>query len=809
MSDVIVGAATAKSPMGAVLAKPLGRVGYRPDIDGLRAVAVLSVVIYHINKAWMPGGFVGVDIFFVISGFLITRNIWGEMQAGEFSLANFYMRRIRRIAPAFLVMALITVAVGAFLLLPDDLLRLGRSALWGAFSLSNVYFWRFLDTSYFADSSEEEPLLHTWSLGVEEQFYFVWPAILLLVMLLPKKNYIVIGVAAFACIASFAFAELILDSAAKFAYFMLPARAGELMLGALLALWGWGRAEAESQFARRPWISEVAALLGFGLILFSLAWLNDASPFPGINALYPCLGVVFVMLAGAWGSRLVALLLTPRPVVFIGLISYSLYLWHWPILAFIRYFFGTLSISHGAMAVAAMLTLAILSYRYVELPARHWKAKARLQVVLLYLLPTMVLSAAAFIVIATGGFQKYIESGSKHKAALNRLYADTAPASDYEYNCQLSSFDAGILSRKECVLGAPASEKLEPRILLWGDSQAAHYIGVVGTVLKRKGESFRNATHSACPPVFGPKGYGIPAYRAGCDAFRPHMQEAILSGRFSTIVMGGAWDIYDTNPKFRRDFEKTISMMLDKNLRVVLIGQAPYFANYNRNCELRGARIGGVDCKSRYISRNAGPSKMDKYLRSLDQRFDAVSYVDIRNVVCRRAECSPYVDGKLAYYNPTHLSMSGSWTIGERLMSTPDAGAWTNAFSSKGKNRVSTLDQGAATVISSKEGMAPMLNGYVPAFPYHLRSYKNIDSMQGPSGIVIEFWGKTQDEIAASIENDLLAVGFKLVNRGPSGDALRMDFEKQGYPLLSVNVGPLGSLKPHSKDAAGIAYFRW
>lgn len=809
MSDVIVDAIAAKSPIGSVIAKPHGRIGYRPDIDGLRAVAVLSVVIYHINKAWMPGGFVGVDIFFVISGFLITRNIWGEMRTGQFSLANFYMRRIRRIAPAFLVMAMITVMAGAFLLLPDDLLRLGRSALWGAFSLSNVYFWRFLDTSYFADSSEEEPLLHTWSLGVEEQFYFVWPAILLLAMLFPKKKYIAIGVAALACIASFAFAELILDSAAKFSYFMLPTRAGELMFGALLALWSGGAGKDGGKFTLRPWLPEAVALAGFGLIVFSLSWLNHASPFPGINAVYPCLGAVLVMLAGAWNSRLVALVLTQRPVVFIGLISYSLYLWHWPILAFIRYFFGTVSILHGVMASAAMLALAILSYRYVELPARHWKAKPRLQLALLYLMPTMALSVAAFFVIATGGFQKYIESNLKYKAALSRLNTDTAPASDYKYNCQLSSFDPNILARKECVLGPPDSEDLESEVLLWGDSQAAHYIGVVGTVLKQSGGSFRNATHSACPPVFGPKGYGIPAYRAGCDAFRPHMQAAILSGRFSTIVMSGAWDIYDKNPNFRRDFEKTVSMMLDKNLRVILIGQAPYFANYNRNCELRGARVGGVDCKSRFSVSNAGPSQMDRYLESLDLRFDAVSYVDIRNVICHEKECSPYVDGKLAYYNPTHLSMSGSWRIGERLMSIPAASEWMNAFAGKEKSRDSALVQSQATAIPTKKGMAPMLDGYVPAFPYHVRSQKNIDSMQGPSGIVIEFWGVTRDEVAVSMKNDLTAGGFELIRREPSGDALRMDFQKQGYPLLSVNVGPLGSLKPQTKYANGIAYFRW
>ncbi|HEY2916897.1 MAG TPA: acyltransferase, partial [Candidatus Limnocylindrales bacterium] len=153
---------------------------YRPDIDGLRAVAVLSVLLYHLHLPMVPGGYVGVDIFFVISGFLITRNIWTEMGAGHFSVRAFYLRRIRRIAPAFLVMAGVTLVVGCLVLLPTDLARLGAGTASAAVSASNIFFWRTLDTGYFADSSEQEPLLHTWSLGVEEQFYLLWPATLLL-----------------------------------------------------------------------------------------------------------------------------------------------------------------------------------------------------------------------------------------------------------------------------------------------------------------------------------------------------------------------------------------------------------------------------------------------------------------------------------------------------------------------------------------------------------------------------------------------------------------------------------------------------
>lgn len=794
-----------------------GKTLYRPDIDGLRAIAVLSVVLYHLNKAWVPGGYVGVDIFFVVSGFLITRNIWGEMVAGRFSLANFYLRRIRRIAPAFLVMTVVVLLIGSALLLPDDLLRLAKSALWGAVSLSNLFFWRHLDTSYFADSSDEVPLLHTWSLGVEEQFYFIWPTLLLLALRLPKRRAGVLMMAACICVASFACGELTNTTAQKFSYYMLPARAGELMIGALLALWEQFRIGSLNGSSRDRWQAEVWAFLGFGLVAYSLYMLNDTSKFPGINAIYPCVGAALLMLAGERDSKIVQWLLTSRPVVFIGLISYSLYLWHWPVLAFIRYFYGSVEAMRAVLAVTSISILSVLSYRYIELPARRWKARPLRQVLALYAIPSAALCFVAIIMVASGGLESLIKSSPSYRYGLARIEKYTAPAYEFPYNCQLSNYDSNILHASRCIIGSAmgANRGREPGMLLWGDSEAAHYIGVLGQFAKLGGFAFRNATYSACPPMFGGD-YGVASYKVGCDKFRPLVQAAILSGSFRTVVISGAWSNYARNLEFRQDLERTLSAITAKGIHVVILGEAPYFPNYNRNCELRALRVGGGDCEKRLTMPDVGKAAIDRYLESLASVREGVTYVDARSVICHDGVCSPYVNGRPVYYNSTHLSMEGSWLIGEKLMSSDGYSKWSSVINAAAAAPVAArsperqhYSPSAHPPAFAPRAMPPLLDGYTPNFPYHMRSESHSQSRKGAGGVVLEFWGLDVDAVASRIEDGLVARGFRLILRMPSGNAVLMRFAKPGLPSVSVNVGPLGTLVPQAPSATGVVYYHW
>ena len=282
-------------------------LSYRPDIDGLRALAVLAVVIFHFNKDWLPGGFVGVDIFFVISGFLITGIIARQHAAGTFSFGEFYMRRVRRILPAAFFVTLCTLVFGLAFMLPDDAKALSSSAIATTLSAANIYFWKFLDTSYFAASSDTVPLLHMWSLGVEEQFYLIWPALLLLTLKFGGR-VMAVGAASVLAAASFWYGEHVLVSDPTFAYYMLPSRGGELLIGSL----AYFACDAIKGNASRL-ASEAIGLLGFALVAWSLAFIRETEGFPGFISLTPALGAALVIASGSIRKTVVSSTLSPNP----------------------------------------------------------------------------------------------------------------------------------------------------------------------------------------------------------------------------------------------------------------------------------------------------------------------------------------------------------------------------------------------------------------------------------------------------------------------------------------------------------------
>ncbi|MEG0243197.1 MAG: acyltransferase, partial [Pseudomonas sp.] len=305
-------------------------LAYRPDIDGLRALAVLAVTIFHFNKQWLPGGFVGVDVFFVISGFLITGIIYG--QRSDFSFGDFYGRRVRRILPAAAFVTVVTMIAGSFLLLPDDVKALSESAIGATLSAANIYYWLFLDTGYFAASSDTVPLLHMWSLGVEEQFYMIWPALMIIAMKIGGKRLLA-ATAVILAIASFAVSEYFLARDPSFAYYMLPSRAGELLIGALLFLWKDSRSISAAT-------ANVAGLVGMIMVVGALFLLDEKKGFPGVRSIIPSVGAALLILSGINQANALSKLLGNPVARYIGLRSFSLYLWHWPVLAFYRYAYG-------------------------------------------------------------------------------------------------------------------------------------------------------------------------------------------------------------------------------------------------------------------------------------------------------------------------------------------------------------------------------------------------------------------------------------------------------------------------------------
>jgi peptidoglycan/LPS O-acetylase OafA/YrhL len=461
------------------------KLRHRPEIDGLRALAVMVVVLFHADFGF-SGGFVGVDVFFVISGFLITSLIWNDLESGQFSLASFFERRARRIMPALIVVTFATILAGWFLMLPPDYKSLGRALQWQTTFTANLYYMS--DMGYFARTSLEKPLLHVWSLAVEEQFYFVIPLLLWGLYRIPRfrSRSAVMGVLGLGLLLSLALSTRFVSIRPNSSFFLLQSRAWELLVGSLLAFLPTAPRILGHRAGR-----EVFSVLGLGLILFSVFKYDSDTRFPGPAALLPCLGAGLLIWANGNGLSGIGRVLSWRPLVFIGGISYSLYLWHWPLLALARNVaLFPLGATTRVALVAAGLVCAIASWKWVETPFRKRKLGASRASMFAYTLAGIVLVGGAGVAMKRfGGFPNRFSPQSQQYAR---------GLDDLTYRIDLTTAD--VRAGKLIPIGAKNEEK-QPSLLVWGDSHAMAAMSAIDAYLKEKNLSGVAATHSAMAPV--------------------------------------------------------------------------------------------------------------------------------------------------------------------------------------------------------------------------------------------------------------------------------------------------------------------
>jgi peptidoglycan/LPS O-acetylase OafA/YrhL len=657
---------------------PHSHPSYRPDIDGLRAIAVLAVVGFHAAPHLVPGGFVGVDVFFVISGYLISRIIYSALAQDGFSFADFYARRVRRIFPALALVLAASLLFGWFCLLGDEYETLGRETAAGVAFAANLLLWQ--ESGYFDSAAALKPLLHLWSLGVEEQFYLVWPVI---VVIAHRYRLNLLRIAALLATISLALNLLQTSSQPSTAFYLPHSRFWEFLCGAILAYTAYPKhnivptvsvgtqpgtlrvPSRRSDFQRiipkpkKAVRQNIQSAGGFLLLTAAIALFNQDMAFPGWRALLPTLGTTLLIWAGphAWLNRK---LLANHSVVFIGLISYPLYLWHWPLLSFARMIgFGKLGSGVKVACVAAAFLLAWLTYKFVERPLRTRRAgryKAAFAV------PPL---AAALAII--GGLGIAIAGNAGIPSRFPEVVRSLA---NYQYD------NAPVYRMGRCFLDADQQDPpifqeecldktSEPLVFLWGDSHAAHLYAGIHALQQDYAFSLAQYTSSGCPPILGAV---IPS-RPACTGINQMLLEKIAQLKPDTLVMAANWpSYYEGKPKAKVSLDmlrQTIASIQSLGVKhILLIGTVPQW-DYPLPKTLfnayRANKFATIPTRLRFSLKSAG-SGIDPKLAELAGTM-GIAYFSPKSVLCDAEGCLTTTDGtveNLTAFDYAHLTEAGA-----------------------------------------------------------------------------------------------------------------------------------------------------
>jgi peptidoglycan/LPS O-acetylase OafA/YrhL len=598
---------------------------YRPDIDGLRAIAVLAVVFYHAGTPFVPGGFVGVDIFFVISGFVIATSLKRDLDEGRFSIGAFYERRVRRIFPALLLVFAVSFVVARILLLPDAFTGFAASLFSASAFYSNVYFWRA--SGYFDTSAHLLPLLHTWSLAVEEQFYILMPLAIFVIHRFGRSRWTLFLLPI--AMASLLLSAYAVETAPKANFFLLPTRAWELLAGVLAAL------STLPALTRR--FAEIAAATGLALIAYALVFYSETTPFPGPSALAPCLGSLLLIVAGSNNQTVVNRQLSFRPLVAVGLISYSLYLVHWPIFVFARYATlrnPTLAESAGLIAVSVMA--AAVSWRFVEQPFRYPKPGTGRSIAL----------GSAAAAMAAALLAGLIGPKLNGIPPVSMPAVQTADATDIWKSGQCFLIDDLNPARWDIAACTRTTGKSR-NLLLWGDSFAAHYTPGLLANAKVARVNVIQYTAAGCPPVLSYYSYARP----GCQTFNRFALELIKRQNIGVVVLAARWT--DIQQRGLDSIRSTLVALEATGVQVFLIGQSTEFLT---DVNVIAARNSGnrQHAQSWQIAFDA------RINRALKGYAGQATFIDPLDFLCHGDECPYAIDGKFLYYDYGHFTPFGS-----------------------------------------------------------------------------------------------------------------------------------------------------
>ena len=598
---------------------------YRPDIDGLRAIAVMLVVAFHAFPEAIPGGFIGVDIFFVISGFLITGIVVRELDQQRFSLAAFYSRRIKRIFPALIAVLFVTLVLGWLWMLPAAYAELSADVFASAAFFSNIAL--LLHSGYFDIESGKKPLLHLWSLGIEEQFYLFWPLIL---MLGTRMRLGILAVASAIGIASFVLNVALIGSDPVATFYLPFTRAWELLVGAALAC-GWNRID-QSDAA-----SNLRAAIGLVLIGVATGVLDPHRAFPGWWAILPVAGAGLLLSApAAWGCR--HLLVSPA-MVRIGLISYPLYLWHWPLLVFFAIIkFAPLTLVERGLVVGLSFALAWLTYRFIETPFRFGRASA---LRMFSLGSAMVLIAVAGgVIVWARGFDFRLPPEIRDMAAV--------PTQSNKWRVHECLLD---LSHEMSFADTCVDRGRRPLIMVWGDSTAGALMPGLRKAQETSDFGIAQFTSSSCVPALNTDVAGVP----NCRAINDKILSIARDLQPDIVLLHSTWDRYLDGVA-----ETVTALKQQTHARVIVLGSVPWWKRGLPNEVLRYFML-----HHRLIPERSSRAAADGSAAALRDRLVPLGaeFISVWDVMCNADGCLTRIGdtaGDLSASDQVHLTEKGS-----------------------------------------------------------------------------------------------------------------------------------------------------
>lgn len=595
----------------------MSNIKYRKDIDGLRAIAILPVLLFHVGYSWFSGGYVGVDIFFVISGYLITKILVNDINNGTYSLFTFYERRIRRIIPALTCVILFVLIASPFFLAPDNYSFLPKEIIGTLLFASNIV--SFLKSGYFSTDAEQRPLLHTWSLGIEEQFYIISPLVLYFAFKYFRSKVGVILVTF--TIVSFVLSVVFSKNHPTASFYLLHTRYWELSFGALAAVGVFKKANGKYQ-------NEALSILGLVLIVFSIFTFSSKTIFPGYAAFLPVFGATLIILNAE--NTLVGKMLSLKPFVFIGVISYSLYLWHWPLVVFSHdKYIIDLNLSREMLVVLSVL-IAWVSTRFIEAPFRNKEVYNGSKIFKHSSIAYSLLFLASFAIWPLKGWSERL---SNEKAYILSSTKDYSPVRE---KCHFST-DVPE-TNKYCILGV---RNAEPELFVWGDSHGAEISYALSKLT-----GVYTVTYSACPPAVDFTSFERP----DCQAHNMRVLDFILHNKnIKDVILAANYRKYEGDEGyigFVKGFENTVKKLTDGGKKVIVLDQIPS----------PGVNVPN-DLANASIILNKSFAYDDDTFRKI--RFNnGVNIFHFEKYLCEQDSCSMMYENHPISFDDNHLSLT-------------------------------------------------------------------------------------------------------------------------------------------------------